>query len=328
MNRLYKMYELEADKVNLPLKLDYFLIAANSDQRCYNSLSLLLDYNCNIENIVLFDYQKLRPKPKDINGVITPNLEILEENYNNYKNFNPTVNHPCVKDDDDVNFMATMTLSENTQIGIDITGFTVPDVFRILYILKELKKIRSLYVYYTEPQHYIFKENIFNKYEHLLGESIYKPVPEYFTVGSYERELLVFFLGFDLLRSNYIYEKALPDEVVVINGFPAYIPKLKDISLLNNYSFLTAHVDNGHIFYTRANNPFSAYNTLCDIRGQFPDYLLNVCVLGTKPMALGACLFCLENKENVKVTYPYPQQYAPNTTQARTKSWCYIINFD
>ena len=62
MNRLYKMNELEANKVKMTLKLDSFLIDANSDQRCYNSLSLLFDYNCNIVNIVLFDYQKLRPK--------------------------------------------------------------------------------------------------------------------------------------------------------------------------------------------------------------------------------------------------------------------------
>jgi hypothetical protein len=290
-------------------------------------LSLLIENKCEIENIVLFDYEKLRPKTKDINGKQTPNFKVLVENYNKYSSYNPTVKYSCIEADDDVNYLARMTLSEDTMIGIDITGFTVPDVFRALYILKEIKKVRSLYVYYTEPQHYIFKEDIFNTYEHLSGERTYKPVPEFFTVGSYEKELLVFFLGFDLYVSDYIYEKALPHEAVAINGFPAYLPKLKDISLLNNYSLLTSNIDNDHRFYARANNPFSAYNTLCDIREQYPDYLMNVCVLGTKPMALGACLFTLENRHNVKVTYPYPQQYAPNTTEAHTKSWYYIINF-
>jgi hypothetical protein len=112
---------------------------------------------------------------------------------------------------------------------------------------------------------------------------------------------------------------------VVINGFPSYVPKLKDISLLSNYSLLTSSIDYEHKFFAKANNPFSAYNVLCDIRSKYKDFLMNICVLGTKPMALGACIFALKNLEDVKVTYPYPQNYLSRTTVDSTKSWHYVV---
>lgn len=47
--------------------------------------------------------------------------------------------------------------------------------------------------------------------------------------------------------------------------------------------------------YAQANNPFSAYNTLVEIKDSNTDKLLDICVLGSKPMALGACMFALRN---------------------------------
>lgn len=325
MSTLYKMHNMVSECQKIPNALDIFLYAANSDQRCYNVLSFFLKNKYKLGEKILFDYKKLRPLPSTIEVSHTHDFDILNTNYLMYQQCNPTI-VPCEMDDDDVNYIAKMNLTEHTKLGLDITGFTTPDVFRIIYVLKEIKKIQSLYVFYTEPQHYVFKKDIFITYEHLIGERTYKPVPEYFAVGSYEKELLVFFLGFDLSVSDYIYEKALPHEAIAINGFPAYLPKLKDISLLNNYSLLTAHIDNEHRFYAKAINPFSSYNTLCEIRDLYHDYLMNICVLGTKPMALGACLFSLKNQSSVKVTYPYPQQYAPHTTESQTKSWCYSID--
>jgi hypothetical protein len=326
MSKLYEMYDIKSDAQRIPNMLDVYFCAANSDQRCYNVLSFLSDGRCKIHNITVFDYQKLRPQPHDTNAQCDDNFELLNNNYQAYHRFNTTDIISCSAEDDDVNYIAHMQIETDAQIGIDITGFTIPDVFRIMYILKEIKHIASINVFYTEPQHYVFKQDMFDTYEYLIGERTYKPIPEYFAVGRYEKELLVFFLGFDLYVSDYIYEKALPNEAIAVNGFPAYLPKLKDISLLNNYSLLTAHIDSEHRFYAKAINPFSSYNTLCDIRESYPDYLMNICVLGTKPMALGACLFSLNNKKNVKVTYPYPQKYALHITESQTKSWCYVID--
>eukprot|EP00831_Metopus_contortus_P077478 TRINITY_DN7286_c0_g1_i4.p2 TRINITY_DN7286_c0_g1~~TRINITY_DN7286_c0_g1_i4.p2 ORF type:complete len:151 (-),score=0.91 TRINITY_DN7286_c0_g1_i4:316-768(-) len=118
--------------------------------------------------------------------------------------------------------------------------------------------------FYTEPKHYLFKDTVFDTYEYLRGERRYESIPGYTSIKS-DPELLVCFLGFDNNVSNVLFDKVIPVETITINGFPSYLPKLKDISLLNNYSLLTK-IDRDSQLYTRANNPFSSYNTLCEIR--------------------------------------------------------------
>lgn len=66
--------------------------------------------------------------------------------------------------------------------------------------------------------------------------------------------------------------------------------------------------------YAQANNPFSAYNTLVEIKDSNTDKLLDICVLGSKPMALGACLFALRNPQIVKVSYPFPKASRVHTS--------------
>jgi hypothetical protein len=314
------MYEiLESPKS--PNRFNYFLFAANSDIRSYNSLTTLINKGCTINNKILFNYEKL--KPNEYDSQKQPTKEYLE--YQKFSQLEPTCIHKCNDADDDVKYINKLELSNDSIIGIDITGFTIPDIFRICYILKELKNVERFHAFYTEPQHYVF-DPTFDKYTHLDGSKQYKPVEEYYVTGT-GPELLVFFLGFDSGVSNYVYEKAQPQDTVIINGFPSYVPKLKDISLLNNYPLLTNNIEKDQRFFVKANNPFSAYNVLCDIQSKYPNSLMNICVLGTKPMALGACIFALNNKKNVKVTYPYPKKYKSNTVSNITKCWHYLVEF-
>ena len=51
---------------------------------------------------------------------------------------------------------------------------------------------------------------------------------------------------------------------------------------------------------------------------------LNIAPLGTKPMALGACLFAIHNPE-VRVIYPIPDKYENLTTEECWDSWVYGI---
>jgi hypothetical protein len=313
------MYRLDEEKH--PNYLDFFLFAANSNLRCYHTLSELIKEKCIINEKIVFDYLKLRP-----DAPFDEKTKKISKNYEKYHQYNPTEIHKCDEKNDDVNFIYDSKIDSNSLVGLDITGFTIPDIFRILYVLKEDKKVKLLHVYYTEPKHYLFKDTVFDTYEYLSGERTYQAIPEYATLKA-DPELLVCFLGFDKNVSNVLFEKVVPFETITINGFPSYLPKLKDISLLNNYSLLTG-IDNESQLFTRANNPFSSYNTLCQIKNNHPKNLMNICVLGTKPMALGACFFALNNINNVKVTYLYPQKYASNTTDDSTNSWYYMINFE
>ena len=316
MNKIYKMYEMTENLHRLPPKLDFFLLAANNNTRCYNCFNELSNAKYNINQSIIFEYEKLK----------TNNLfiESLNKNYS----FDSRVYCSNNNDDDDVKHVVKLPIKESTELGIDITGFTIPDIFRIFFVLKEIIKISKIHVFYTEPQFYLFKNSLFSQYGFLTEEGEYSGIKEYMNSGSNADETLVLFLGFDKDASNYIHAQAYPAEVVAINGFPSYLPKWKDISLFNNDILLNENNMNesGKMFFARANNPFSAYNTLYDVYEKFPQKLLNICVLGTKPMALGACLFALDNMEKVKVTYLYPKTYNSETTESSTKTWYYIVD--
>jgi len=88
---------------------------------------------------------------------------------------------------------------------------------------------------------------------------------------------------------------------------------------IGNNSFLKDH-------YSQANHPFSAYNTLTEIKSNNKNKILDICVLGTKPMALGACLFALNNSSHTKVSYPYPVEYRPQISIEAADIWWYGVN--
>ena len=56
--------------------------------------------------------------------------------------------------------------------------------------------------------------------------------------------------------------------------------------------------------------------------------LLNICTIGSKPMALGACLFALDNLDRTKVTYPFYEKKRFDVEEEAGKTWKYRILFD
>ncbi len=301
MNKLYEMYEVDDRIYKKLVELDYFFFAASCAKRCYKGVEFLTQQQGFLKDVVVFDYHKFRPKEFN-----TDRGEY--ESYYKYRKLKRITEVQCRNEDDAVLHLNTMPINTGSRVGLDITALSIPDLFRIIYVLKEIKKVEDIHIFYTEPKHYYFKDGLFSSYEFLVGERKNKPIPEYFTSGREDKEILVLFLGFDRVVSKYVHDRVMPTDVVAVNGFPSYMPKLKDISLINNYELLST-IGKEKIVSTKANNPFSTYNTLCEIKAIYKDYLLNICVLGTKPMALGACLFSIDNKDSVKVTYPYPKEY-------------------
>ena len=110
----------------------------------------------------------------------------------------------------------------------------------------------------------------------------------------------------------------------MVNGFPSYAPKFKDISLIANEK-LTSDKD-VQIIFSKANNPFDVFNLLESIKNKKHNDrpFINIAPLGTKPMALGVCLFALYYPE-VRVVYPLPETYEKITTDNCWNSWRYLI---
>lgn len=296
--------------------LDYFFISASTNIRGIKTYEKLIANGSKIKNLFVIDFEFTRPS-----------IESNEytKNYNYYlslPNAKIIVCHSCNDCADKIN---NIRIKENDIVGIDITGFLTPDMFKTLYVLNKIKKIKSIKLFYTEANRYVV--SALDSFRYFNGELKCTVLNEYYISSNRKAELLVIFLGFDRIVSDYVNEQLNPNKTIVINGFPAYYPKLKDQSLLNNYE-LISKIDKENIYYTVANNPYCAYNTLCDIAKSNTDYIMNICTLGNKPMALGACLYALNHPEYCKVTFPYPERYEIDLSESSEKSWCYEFDFE
>lgn len=115
-----------------------------------------------------------------------------------------------------------------------------------------------------------------------------------------------------------------------------FYPKFKDISLSNNEKVLSGSdfaekLEKGNnltrFVYVEAVNPFDVYNTLVYLKQKYQNNCIDVVPLGTKPMALGACLFAIDNHD-VRVVYPFPEQYADATGEKSTNTIEYVLHYN
>lgn len=295
-------------------KIDILFLAASSSMRAYECVKFFEHMNYPIEKVVILCFDRSMPDKSDKDY----------EEYMKYSliNINKTI-IDCQGEEID---LTGISLDSSKRIAVDITGLSIPDLFRLFFILKEVNDINEIQTFYTEPKYYNFKQGMFDVYEYLQEERKYRAIDEYFTSGTDGKEILAIFLGFDRLTSTIVKEEVNPYETIILNGFPSVSPKLKEISLLNNYELILSLGD-PDIYNVKAHNPFSAYNALEDIRKKHTNELINICVLGSKPMALGACLYALDNKENIKVSYAYPKKYGKRITEGYAKTWHYEIAF-
>lgn len=313
---LYEM-KLVSGEIIKNGSFDIFLLAAGSDYRAYEILRMMKSENASIKKILLFDFLE--------------RAQIIDKNdpYYNYQaiGFNGISPIQCsIKDPNSCLQNVILLESElmvAPKIALDISCFTKPYFFYLIKLLKERFKIESINVFYTEPQSYLFPRGIFTSYRSSTGPITILEIPGFSGYEARgEKRVLVILLGFDGDLSKEINEDISPSETLVVNGFPSYSPKFKDISLVANEK-LTSDKD-VVIRFSRANNSFEVFNLLKDIKNQNRNSFINIAPLGTKPMALGVCLFAL-NYPDVRVVYPLPETYEKVTTNKCWNSWQYLI---
>lgn len=211
-------------------------------------------------------------------------------------------------------------------IGIDISVMPTPIFSQILHFLMEKHKDKEIIVYYTEPEHYNL-DNMFD-FNSCDGEIDIKAIPgfEGKTAQINDSQRIIFYLmGFEMNHLNKLIPQQInPDGIVPINGFPAYFPKYKDISLINND--VNYHEMDIQVVFAEANNPFETYNQMSMLQKKYQDYCIDIIPAGSKPMALGACLFALTNGNNdIRILYPFPLEYKNQKSIGKGKIWEYIV---
>lgn len=225
---------------------------------------------------------------------------------------------------------------DQCSIGIDISVMPKQLFFVIIAYLKKVYDNIEVIVFYTEPKNYVFyndmlkyfgegTEHIFSNYKYLDGNLEKKTIPGFAGRPSRaNKKLLVIILGFEKGLSYELVTKQSFDKVILINGFPSLLPKFKDISIINNADILH-NISWKNILNASANNPFDTYNLLEKIRTENLDCSITIAPLGTKPMALGACLFGLSN-EQVSIIYFDAKKFRHSDSIEHSSSWVYYFN--
>lgn len=218
-------------------------------------------------------------------------------------------------------------LTDKKVIGIDISVMPTPIFTQILHFLFEKHKDKKVVVYYTEPEHYNL-DNLFD-FNALEGEIDIKAIPGFEGKTAQENELqrmIFYILGFEMNYLNKLIPQEInPDGIVPINGFPSYFPKYKDISLINNN--VNYHEMDIQMVFAEANNPFETFNQISLLKNRHANYCIDIIPTGTKPMALGACLFALKNGNNdIRILFPFPSEYKNQHSIGKGSIWEYIVD--
>lgn len=301
----------------LPEMLDFFIIAAGADYRAYENLRLLNSLGCRVNTLVVYDFhQRRQTQDKEYVG-----------RYNSYQ---ATVLEELVVVEVDISDPSgcigtlldhDVQIEPSKNVGLDISCFTKPFFYVLLKYLARIG-LPCVFTFYTQPRAYRFSEENYRSFRSSRGPISVREVPSFPGGDAREKErMLVVLLGFDGDLSAEISETVAPTKVVVINGFPSYEPKFKDISLISNERLVQA---SNRLMYSRSANPYEIYNTLEDLDVQGDSTAINIAPLGNKPMALGACLYAIHNPK-VRVVYPFPQVYENIITDQCSVSWLYRL---
>jgi len=317
--KVYHMESLVSGGGGL-VDIDTLIVASGSDARGFDVLSKYAGSSAAVNRVLVLEFEERnqaraaqelkeeRRKAKSVGIPLIPIKSKLEE---------PST---CIPGLSKVGIKGGYV----GKIGIDMTLFTRPFLFWLLKYLERTRVTNDAIVYYTEPESYRYTKGTYDYYQDTEGPLEVLEVPGFPGTPRYSgTSNLTVLLGFDGQLASAINEDIAPMGTIVVNGFPGYFQKYKDISLVNNERLVSGAQQ---VICCPADNPFETYNTLDRVRHGLGNTFMTVAPLGPKPMALGACLFAIDN-EDVRIVYPRPQQYTSQTTRASWKSWRYDVHF-
>lgn len=214
--------------------------------------------------------------------------------------------------------------NKDSKIIIDMSSFPTPLIFYFFKNLISTQKIRIFDVLYTEPETY--KESS-GKYNFSVGTKITESIPNF--IGRTKipgSKLCISLIGFEGRRSFGVMKSMEPKKTIAVNGFPSYSMEFKDTSILHNQRLLKDPSCRNNIVMGAAYDPFQIKKILEKIYTKHNQYNITITPLGTKPMSLGALLFCLNKEDKIRVLFPFPKKYSTSSTsKGWGKTWLYKI---
>jgi len=213
---------------------------------------------------------------------------------------------------------------------IDITGLA-HHVWAPLLRVALMMALRTKVVY-VEPGDYRFSRRpteaeIFDLSERISGIA---PIPGFFGLSDPEDDAICFvpLLGFEGPRLAYLLEYVQPPraKIVPVVGVPGFRVEYPFYTYHGNQQPLRDTNAWKNIRFARANCPFSLFYLLQDISRDYPEHLIKIAPIGTKPHALGAVLYSLAGGRRVELVYDHPIRKA-DRTMGSARTLVYHVSF-
>lgn len=156
-----------------------------------------------------------------------------------------------------------------------------------------------------------------------------RPIPLFAKLADRGRQESCFvpLLGFEGARFKYMLNVVEParNKVFPIVGAPGFLPHYPLDTITLNADGLEQNKAVRNLAYAKSNCPFSLYYELDRIAAQLPNDLIRVGLVGTKPHALGAVVFCTANNDRTELVYDHAKR-KPGRTSGTDKCLVYAVS--
>jgi hypothetical protein len=215
-------------------------------------------------------------------------------------------------------------------IVIDATTLDFAEISLLLFAYSFAPKKPRIGFLYVEPQEYVrrtHEDTAVNGAAFDLSSGFAKhPIPPFSgMLGSKDSVHLVAFLGFEGGRLSRMLNEddgQFVRKVTIVFGIPPFQATWDLEALMANSRLL--QTSDAAVKFCGANNPKAAYEILCKALEAFTSTSkcnrLAVSPFGTKPMAIGAALYCATQKQP-RVLFDHPRRKKGRTTGIHCMHW-------
>ena len=177
-------------------------------------------------------------------------------------------------------------------------------------IIDEARPVSAIYV---EPEQYKYSSNptegrLFDLTDKFTEISSFPGFTRLQGNNDESKTCFVPLLGFEGNRLAHAIEKIDPpvEKIFPVVGAPGFRADFPFYTYIGNRPSLSKDGLWKNVRFAIANSPISAMERLRAIEQEYPDHLLKVAPLGTRPHALGAVLFALNRGPGVELVYDNP----------------------
>ena len=198
-----------------------------------------------------------------------------------------------------------------TRLFVDITGLEHHVWASLLRaIISDTRPVSAVYV---EPERYRYSSNptegrLFDLTDKFTEISSFPGFTRLESTDDESKTCFVPLLGFEGNRLAHAIEKIDPpfEKIIPVVGTPGFRADFPFNTYIGNRGSLSKDGLWKRVRFAIANSPTSVMERLRAIEREYPDHLLKIAPLGTRPHALGAVLFALTGGPRVELVYDNP----------------------